>query len=222
MCGRYALIKDEQLKSRYDKPFIGGYALNPRYNIAPTQHAPVITSAGIEIMRWGLMPSWLKDPRASFSMINARSENLLERPAYRGLIASHRCLVPASGFYEWQDVPGGKQPYYVFVKDSPLISFAGLYTVRRDAEDQIVKSFTIVTTEPNELVAKIYNRMPVIFEKDEEVAWLDETLTDPGDVLPMLDAYPAGLMDMHPVGTQVGNVSNDSPSLIEPESYPKS
>lgn len=215
MCGRYAIIQEKELLKRYDKPVVGGYALNPRYNVAPTQNAPVITRDGIEVMRWGLLPHWAKDLSIGFKMINAKAETILEKPAFRGLVKARRCLVPASGFYEWLKHPDGtKQPYYIFVKDQELISFAGLWTERQDAEGHPLKSYTIITTGPNELVARIHDRMPVILSKDEEDAWLSEAVSAE-EAAAMLDPFPAELMDMYAVDMRVGSTRNDDPGLID-------
>lgn len=214
MCGRYTLIADAEIAKRYDKPIIGGYAVNPRYNVAPGQYAPIITAAGIQPMRWGLVPAWAKDMNIGFRMINARGESLMERTAFRGLLKSHRCLVPASGFYEWKATATGKQPYYISVKDDPLISFAGLYTERPDAEGVPLRTFTIITTEPNRLVAEVHNRMPVVLAREDEAAWLGEEPAGTGEVLGLLRPYPAERMEMYAVDTAVNRANNDSPELI--------
>lgn len=214
MCGRYTLITDAEVAKRYDKPIIGGYAVNPRYNVAPGQYAPVITTDGIQPMRWGLVPAWAKDLNIGYRMINARGESLMERTAFRGLLKSHRCLVPASGFYEWKATATGKQPYYISVKGEPLVSFAGLYTERPDAEGVPLRAFTIITTEPNRLVAEVHNRMPVVLARADEAAWLGEEPAGTGEVLGLLRPYPAEAMEMYAVDTAVNRASNDSPELI--------
>lgn len=214
MCGRYTLITDAEVAKRYDKPIIGGYAVNPRYNVAPGQYAPIITRDGIQAMRWGLVPSWAKDVNVGYRMINARGESLMERPAFRGLLKANRCLVPASGFYEWKTTANGKQPYYISVKGEPLVSLAGLYAERPDAEGVPLRTFTIITTEPNRLVAEVHNRMPVILAREDEAAWLGEEPAGTGEVLRLLQPYPARAMEMYAVDTAVNRTSNDSPELI--------
>lgn len=214
MCGRYTLITDSEVAKRYDKPIIGGYAVNPRYNVAPGQYAPIITRDGIVPMRWGLVPSWAKDAKIGYRMINARSETLLERTAFRGLLKANRCLVPASGFYEWKTTATGKQPYYISVKSEPFISLAGLYTERRDAEGMPLRTYTIITTEPNRLVAEVHNRMPVILAHADEAAWLGDEPAGTGEVLSLLRPYPAEAMEMYSVDTAVNSASKDSPDLI--------
>jgi putative SOS response-associated peptidase YedK len=214
MCGRYTLITDAEVAKRYDKPIIGGYAVNPRYNVAPGQYAPVITADGIQPMRWGLVPAWAKDVNMGYRMINARGESLLDRTAFRGLLKANRCLVPASGFYEWKATATGKQPYYFSVKGEPLVSFAGLFTERPDVEGVLLRTFTIITTEPNRLVAEVHNRMPVVLARADEAAWLGEEPAGTGEVLRLLRPYPAEAMEMYAVDTAVNRTSNDSPELI--------
>lgn len=197
MCGRYTLITDAEVAKRYDKPIIGGYAVNPRYNVAPSQYAP-----------------WAKDVNVGYRMINARRESLLERPAFRGLLKANRCLVPASGFYEWKVTATGKQPYYISVKGEPLISLAGLYTERPDAEGVPLRTFTIITTTPNRLVAEVHDRMPVVLARADEAAWLGEEPAGTGEVLGLLRPYPSEAMEMYAVDVAVNRTSNDSPELI--------
>ncbi len=216
MCGRYSLILDEHdLPKRYGKPATAAYAVTSRYNVAPSQNAPVVTASGIEAMRWGLLPPWLKDPRGALGMINARAESLLERAAYKPLFKTRRCLVPATGFYEWLDTPTGKQPYYFMVTDRPLISFAGLWTERLDAEGLPVRSFTIITTRPNGLVAKVHDRMPVVLSEDQESIWLD-VHADLHELSAMLDPYDAQFMRAVAVSKAVNTAANDSSDLIDP------
>ena len=218
MCGRYSLILDENdLPKRFGKPITAAYEVTSRYNVAPTQNAPIVTTHGIEAMRWGLMPPWLKDMKGAFKMINARAETLHEKPAYRSLLQASRCLVPATGFYEWRETPQGKQPYYFSVSDRPLISFAGLWTERRDAEGLPLRSFIIITTRPNGLVAKIHDRMPVILSEEDEGVWLDSS-AGLDELIPLLDSYPADHMTSRAVGRQVNNTANDSPDMVEPMS----
>jgi putative SOS response-associated peptidase YedK len=214
MCGRYTLITDAEVAKRYEKPIIGGYAVNPRYNVAPGQYAPVITAAGICQMRWGLVPAWAKDVNIGYRMINARAETLIDRPSFRGLLKANRCLVPASGFYEWKATATGKEPYYISVKGESLISFAGLYTERLDGEGVPLRTFTIITTQPNRLVAQVHNRMPVVLARADEAKWLGEGPVGTGEVLRLLRPYPARAMGMYAVDTAVNRASVDSPELI--------
>lgn len=141
------------------------------------------------LMRWGLIPSWAKDPKIGYKMINARSESILEKPSFKKPFLSQRCLIPASGFYEWQHLDNKKIPYYFKLKDQDLFAFAGLYDEWKDPEGYPLKTFTIITTEPNEVVAPIHNRMPVILPEKSEDIWLDHTISDPQKLLSLLTPY---------------------------------
>ena len=218
MCGRYGLTVDtSKLQERFDTnntlPDV-----QPRYNIAPTQALPVIvrhSPNAMTLMQWGLIPSWSKEPQVSYSTINARAENLLKSSVYKKPFQSQRCLVPASGFYEWQQTSAGKQPYYIHVQDTDVFAFAGLYDIWRDKQGNELHSYTIITTTPNDLVAPIHNRMPVILRRDDENVWLDQD-ADQARLLSLLAAYPAAEMSAYPVSTWVNSPSNDSPQVLEP------
>jgi putative SOS response-associated peptidase YedK len=221
MCGRFSLIESERVKERFGVQVHPKYEYRPNYNVAPGQHAPVITCYGYERMYWGLVPAWASDPKQTgYSMINAKAETVAEKPTYRRPLRYQRCLVPASGFYEWLKVDGqaAKVPHYFKLKTGDYFAFAGLYDVRKDAEGQDFKSFTIITTEPNSLVAQVHDRMPVMLSRDEERDWLRPDLTEPAELLPMLDSYPTDEMEAYPVSSLVGSVRNNGPDLIAPES----
>lgn len=219
MCGRYSLYTDD-----YDK-FYGDFelsnrleSLTPRYNIAPGMSVPVITKNSpkkIELMRWGLIPFWSKDPKIGYKMINARSEGIESKPSFRKPLKSQRCLVPTSGFYEWKRMAEDKIPYYIKLKDRDVFAFAGLYDIWKDAEGHPLKSFTIITTGPNKLMESIHNRMPVILEKEFEDKWLDEK-TDTAEILKMLESYPEKKMEAYPVSKLVNNTRNESRDNIKP------
>jgi putative SOS response-associated peptidase YedK len=216
MCGRYALVQDSKALSDYfGQPMDAGYR-GPSYNVAPSQYAPVETATGLEQMKWGLIPQWAKDDKVGYSMINAVGETVFEKATFKKPVISQRCLVPASGFFEWLTTEDGKQPYYFQVKHRPIFSFAGLYVVRKDSEGHELKTFTILTTEPNELVSKVHNRMPVILAKDEEKLWLDPDLIEPERIAKLIDTYPASEMSSYPVDRRVGNASNNDPKLLDP------
>ncbi len=218
MCGRYTLTNPHQLPLRFDVAAESTASLAPRYNVAPSQDLPVIveqaSGRGLQVMRWGFQPAWITSPKAP-APINARAETLLERSMFRGALARHRCLIPADGFYEWQQQPGRrtKQPLYARLQDGSLFAFAGLYTA---GQGDRPASCTIITTAPNDRMAPIHHRMPVILEREDEPTWLDPELTEPHAVLGLLRPYPPERMQVYPVGLLVSSVRNDGPALIQP------
>lgn len=212
MCGRYSLWDIEHIQKIHDKS-IKGYNLKPRYNAAPGQIMPVVTEDGVEPMKWGLVPSWAKEMSIGYKMINARAEGIEHKPAYGRLLKTHRCLVPANGFYEWSHQNHDKIPYYITVKGKPLIYFAGLWDHWFDAEKKEFKTFTIITTSANSFMAKIHDRMPVILEKDEETPWLEEK--EFINFQKVLDPYPNTKMQAWPVSTLVNRPANDTPEVIK-------
>jgi putative SOS response-associated peptidase YedK len=216
MCGRYSLTLDQPDLAKYygDVPQ-SGYR-GPSYNIAPSQYAPVVTVEGLEQMKWGLIPQWAKSEKVGYSMINAVGETIFEKNTYKKPILTSRCLIPASGFYEWLDTKDGKQPYYFTVKNHPIFSLAGLFVVRKDSEGHELKTFTILTTAANELVAKVHDRMPVILSQEEERRWLDPDMMEPERIAELINPYRAEDMESHQVDRKVGNANNDSPDLINP------
>jgi putative SOS response-associated peptidase YedK len=169
----------------------------------------------VELMQWGLIPHWAKDPRIGFQMINARAESVAEKPAYRRPLRRQRCLVPASGFYEWQASSAGKVPYYMYRKDDGLFAFAGLYDIWHDAAGQPVQTFTIITTQPNSLVAPIHTRMPAILSPDTEAIWLDASVHDVTRLTALLRPYPVADLAAHQVSRRVNSVKNNDVSLLD-------
>ena len=192
-----------------------------RYNLAPSQRALIVRDrddAREAVMaRWGLLPHWAKDERIAFKMINARAETLTEKPAYRSLIGKYRCLVVADGFYEWTvGADGKKQPIHFQLADGGLFAFAGLWTHRTDDAGELVESCTIITTRPNELVAPVHDRMPVILPRDLEPDWLDQGVSKE-HAIALLEPYPASAMLALQVSTRVNSVRNDDPGLLVPD-----
>jgi putative SOS response-associated peptidase YedK len=217
MCGRYSLIPTENIAERFDAAE-QQLPLLPRYNVAPNQSMPVVVRNSpnrLVEMQWGLIPAWSKEPRMKFSTINARAETVATSTVFRGPFKSRRCLVPASGFYEWKQAGQGKQPYCIRLRGGELFAFAGLYDTWHDADGSELHSFTIITTAPNPLVAPIHNRMPVILRRDDEAAWLEQE-TDPADLQRLLVAYPAGEMEAFAVSRSVNNPANEGAELLEP------
>lgn len=221
MCGRYILGQVDDLSERFQLRDLN-LALSPTWNAAPTQQLPVVRAGEdgdrtAETMRWGLLPRW--QPRnggRAPEPINARAETLAERPMFRPLIARKRCIVPATGFYEWQQTGHGKQPVLLETTDQDLFGFAGLWDETTGANGEVVRSFTIITAAPNELVEPIHDRMAVILEPDHEAAWLDPDVTDWPEVEQLITTYPASRMKLFPVGKAVNNTRANDPSLIEP------
>jgi len=216
MCGRYSFVPTESIAARFDIQQ-AQLTLLPRYNVAPGQSMPVVVRNSpnrLVEMQWGLIPSWSKEPRAQFSTINARAETITKSPVFRGPFKSQRCLVPASGFYEWRQTGQGKQPYCIRLKTGELFAFAGLYDVWRDREGNELYSYTIITTPPNDLVAPIHNRMPVILEQEDEQVWLDNE-ADSARLLALLVAYPADEMEAYPVSRAVNSPANEGAELLQ-------
>lgn len=220
MCGRYTLVKTHEVAERFQVEQ-SSLDLAPRYNVAPGQELPVVTKHSpnqLEIMRWGLVPSWAKDTKVGYSMINARAEGIQDKPAFRRPLRYHRCIVPASGFYEWQKVnTKTKIPYYFHRKDDKLFGFAGLYDIHTDENGNKLLTYTIITTNANEVVEPVHDRMPVMLLPEDEATWLDPELHDPEPLLALLKPYPTELMEAYTVSSQVNKPQNDSPALLEPQ-----
>jgi putative SOS response-associated peptidase YedK len=225
MCGRFALISDtEQLVAQFGiaPALVAGVPNSvPRYNIAPTQPVAAIRleeetkQRELTFFRWGLIPSWSKDINIGSRMINARSETVAEKPSFRAAFKRRRCIIPADGFYEWQKRDGGKQPMFIHATDKRPFALAGLWEMWSDPEGSMLQTCTILTTHPNELMATIHDRMPVILEPEDFDMWLDPG-DDPEQGLHLLRPYPAAKMDAYPVSTIVNSPKNDVPACIEP------
>jgi putative SOS response-associated peptidase YedK len=225
MCGRYTLANGEQILEVVPNVTLKEdlRTLVGRWNIAPSQDIPVVANREeeghpvAEAMRWGLVPSWAKDASVGNKMINARAETLPTKPAFRKALERRRCVIPADGFYEWRKSPDGKtkQPLYIRMKDGHPFAFAGLWETWRDEQGNLLKTCTIITTEPNALMATIHNRMPVILPREAVLDWLDPTPRNPDEVAAWLKPYPAEEMEAVPVGRLVNNPKNEGPDLIK-------
>ena len=219
MCGRFTLKTDTKKLAEAFAEFEVPQELPARYNIAPSQAVAVVANNGehkVEFFQWGLIPSWAKDPKIGNQMINARAETLGEKPAFKAAYKRRRCLVLADGFYEWRKEEGKtKTPMYAQLKSGEPFALAGLWEMWRSAEDTIL-SCTIITTDPNELMAEIHNRMPVILPPEAYKLWLDPAERTPDQLNGLLKPYPAELMTAYPVSKLVNSPQNDSPELIEP------
>jgi putative SOS response-associated peptidase YedK len=217
MCGRFTLEPTEAFYERFQ---ITNRltALVPRYNIAPGQLVPVLVAEHprrVTLMRWGLIPHWAKDAKAAYKMINARLETLTQRPAYRHLLAANRCLVPASGFYEWKAEGRGKTPYYIHPAAGSFVGFAGLYDTWTDATGEEIPTCTIITREADDFMARLHNRMPVVLAQEDENAWLDPQLAAPSQVLEILSRSAGVPLAAYPVSRRVNKASVEGKALIE-------
>lgn len=216
MCGRFTLFTDpEHLAERFQAS-LPADELRPRYNAAPTQQLPVILNDGppaIQLLQWGLVPFWAKDPAIGSRMINARCETLTEKPAFRTAFKKRRCLVLADGFYEWQKTPDGKQPMRITLAAGEPFAMAGLWESWNAPDGSPLRTFTIITGEPNELVAPIHNRMPAILLPEHEAIWLDNA-AEPAIWQDILRPYPAERMTAYPVSRRVNFVGNDDAELV--------
>jgi putative SOS response-associated peptidase YedK len=219
MCGRFTLTSPRKVLKEF-LPLLDLPELQPRYNIAPTQ--PVLAvrqlpqSARPEAvnLRWGLVPHWADDLKIGYSLINARSETAASKPAFRDAFRDRRCLILADGFYEWQKLDGRKQPHHIRRKDGKPFAFAGLWERWRKG-DQPVESCTILTTDANELMRPLHDRMPVILDTSHFDRWLDPTMHAPAEVQTLLGPCPAGWLQAIPVSTHVNNPRNEDPHCID-------
>ncbi|MDD1674443.1 MAG: SOS response-associated peptidase [Methanomicrobiales archaeon] len=218
MCGRFAIAITVGFHDRFGVQDTG-IPVFPRYNIAPTQEVPVIVSESprrIVSMRWGLIPRWAKDPKIGSRMINARAETLEERPAFRDALASRRCLVPATGFFEWKKEGTRRIPYYIRLKGHPLFAFAGLYDRWWDPAGAEIASFTIITTCPNVAVAPLHDRMPAVLLREYEEPWVGKGVLPEAVREMMFDPIDAHLMEAYPVSSMVSNPNIESEDIIRP------
>lgn len=222
MCGRFTLrapasVIAEQFALFETAPFTA------RFNIAPTQPVAAVrlaaghSEAGRELvsLRWGLIPSWAQDPAIGNRMINARSETVHEKPAYRTALKRRRCLIVADGFFEWQRTGRQKQPYFIHLRDDRPFAFAGLWESWESADHSTVDSCTLLTTEPNELVEPIHNRMPVILSPGDYQDWLDPDVQSVEPLRRLFAPFSAALMEAYPVSNHVNSPKHDDASCIE-------
>lgn len=190
----------------------------PRYNVAPTQEVAAVLGEDderhLEMLRWGLIPSWADDSGIGSRMINARSETVAEKPSFRKAFKERRCLIVADGFYEWQKTNDGKQPYYIRMRDGSPFAFAGLWESWGKHGEEI-RSCTILTTDANDLVGEVHHRMPVILPPENYDLWLDPDVREAEPLLDLLRPHPDDVMEAYPVSRRVNKPSNDEPGCIE-------
>ncbi|MEO6501737.1 MAG: SOS response-associated peptidase [Jatrophihabitantaceae bacterium] len=247
MCGRYvSSASTADLLTEFGVEELVGEELRPSWNIAPTQQVrailqrppkepaeqadpdkPVRQLRQLRPLRWGLVPSWSKDPKSGARMINARIETVTEKPAFKKAAARRRCLLPAAGYYEWQKTDTGKVPYFMHDPDGRLLAMAGLYELWRDpalADDDPNRwlwSCTIITQQATDLLGEIHDRNPVLVPPELQAAWLDCSSDDPATARKILDQIPEARLEPYVVSPAVGNVGNDSPELIQPVELPQ-
>jgi putative SOS response-associated peptidase YedK len=224
MCGAYRFSVNNA-KAVYDRFEIENIleGLKPRWNVRPGQMNPIITSQSpnrISRMFWGLIPHFAQDENYKYKTINAKAETVSRLPTFREPFRHKRCIVPATGFYEPDKMHYAKPPFpwhYFQLTEHPLFGFAGIYDIWKDKQTgKEIYSYTIITTTPNALVGKIHDRMPVILQKEDEETWLNPDITEPEQLLPLLQPYPADQMEEWQVGDAARNPRNDSPELVKP------
>lgn len=219
MCGRYSLTADSSAILELF-PFLNiPPGIQPRFNIAPSQPVAVIPNDGkltLDFFKWGLVPSWSKDPEIGNRLINARAETLTEKPSFRNAFKYHRCLILADGFFEWTKTNGGKTPMYIRLASQKPFAFAGLWDTWHAPDGSELRSCVIITTGPNKLMEKIHNRMPVILPAEKMVTWIDPEPGNLNELSKLLVPYPAEHMTAHPVSRLVNSPVNDSAECISP------
>lgn len=222
MCGRYVSeAKKDQIRKEFQAKVDEAFPDKPRYNIAPSQMIDAVLRDQSETiltkLKWGLIPHWSKDAAIGSKLTNARAETLAEKPSFRDAFKSRRCIIPATGFYEWKKGADGKQPFFFYLKNKSLFGFAGLYEnwIDKTTGEQL-ETCTIITTEANAVLKPVHDRMPVILKADAYDEWLDEKSKDAKNLEKLLIPYPAEEMDSHPVGRRVNIPDSNSEDLIKP------
>jgi putative SOS response-associated peptidase YedK len=219
MCGRYTLHHTtDQITMRFEVQEVAA-APAERFNIAPTQPVAVITQQAdgrrlLDAFQWGLIPSWAKEPGIGNKLINARAETLAEKPSFKNALKRRRCLIPADGFYEWKKEGTARQPMHIRRNDGDLFAFAGLWEEWKQEDGTPLRTCTIITVGPNELMRSIHDRMPALLEPEAEAAWLDLSRQDPSSLLDLLKPYPAEAMEAYAVSKRVNAPVIDDPSLL--------
>lgn len=217
MCGRFSIAAPVEAIEEHFHINVSDNEYQPRYNAAPGQNLPVIlmeNSENLSFCKWGLVPHWAKDDKIGYKMINARGETVAEKASFKTPFKTKRCLVIADGFFEWQRLGKEKTPFHFKLKDQDVFAFAGLYDEWKNEDGNILRTFTIITTEPNELLKTVHDRMPVILRSDNEADWLNPKL--PLKVVQdLIKPYNANQMTKTKVSNKVNNVKNDSPDILK-------
>ncbi|MDD2540344.1 MAG: SOS response-associated peptidase [Desulfuromonadaceae bacterium] len=218
MCGRFTSLLSPELLAVIFEIFPPPKS-DLRYNIAPTQTTGVVRSDGernqLVTMKWGLVPSWAKDPKIGTSLINARSETVAEKPSFRHAIKKNRCIIPATGFFEWLHCGNKKQPFYIHMSDGGLMAFAGIWEHWHSPDNEnIIGTFSILTTTSNDLIAPLHERMPVILRKEDYDLWLNKNMQDPTELQYLYRPIPSDQLDMYPVSERMNSPRFTGPECI--------
>lgn len=219
MCGRFTLrAPADRVKREFQLEEVP--SIEARFNIAPTQSVLAVRSIADEreavLLKWGLIPSWAKDNSIGAKLINARSETVEEKPSFREAFKRRRCIIPADGFYEWQRTGGRKQPYYFRLKDDRLFGFAGLWEKWRTPDGESLETCSILTTEANEVLSTVHDRMPVILHPESYELWLDDDARKQDLRKELLRPYPASEMTAYPVSTSINSPQHQGEELVQP------
>lgn len=222
-CGRYSIqASAEELRKRYNLAK-GKGDITKSFDVKPGQMLPVITEQEsgkpeLDLMKWGLIPVWAKDPKFGYRLFNARDDNLFKSPVWRGVILKKRAIIPATGFFEWTKPEKGsktpKQKFYFHPKGLEILSFAGIWETWKDSEGKEWKTYSIITTEPNKEMSSVHDRMPVILHPEDEASWLDPSKVTRDDIEPLLRPLEDGALIMHTVSRDVNSTKNNEENLI--------
>ena len=224
MCSRYSLTSPPEAVRAYFR-YVNEASFPPRYNIAPSQPVAIVRQDGkglreLALVRWGLIPSWVKDPREMKALINARAETAAEKPSFRGAMRHRRCLVPADGFYEWTGAPGAKRPHLARARERGLLAMAGIWEHWAGADGSEIETMAILTVAANKPMAALHDRMPALLQAENFEAWLDCRSGTASDVQRLLAPAPDELLEIVEVSPKLNNPRNDGPEVQEPVQRP--
>lgn len=219
MCGRYSLFANfSEIEERFGEATFDSEEYEESYNIAPSQMVLSVINDGLKnrlgYLKWGLVPSWAKDPKVGFKMINARAETVHEKPSFREALKKKRCLIVADSFYEWKRTEDRKIPMRIQMKNNELFAMAGLWESWKSPSGEVVHTCTILTTEPNDLMSTIHDRMPVILKRADEQTWLNPAVKTIDELRPFLIPLENGLLEAYEVSDKVNSPKNNAPDLI--------
>lgn len=219
MCGRFSLDAEmPQLSQRFEAEAIPDW--HPRYNIAPSQPCLALVEEGnarrFKMMTWGFIPRWSQERNIPLQLINARAESVQSKPMYKDPLQHHRCIIPADGFYEWEEVEQEKIPFRVTHKSGAPFALAGLWDISKNDKGEEILTFTIITVPANEILYQLHDRMPLILKREDEAVWLNPALTDIGQLIALMQPYPSEEMHFYEVSKAVNSWKNDTADCIQP------